>query len=302
MVDNKINTSIYNKAYWDNSSRLEIYYYKQTINVNIILFSISIIVIVFSVITSYWHTQVYIRFSLLASLSILCIYLNKYYNHLLAKLLTLVSPFICIFVLPIMMNYIHSGMLIWFPYGIMIIGASSFLLFSWEKERIQLTAFLLFFGIASLVFDQLLKSHVNTPYDLSFIYIENFPYYTLSKIILLLFLYSSFYQYKIATYRYDKKVNELNEKLWMINNHLEVKIQDRTKKLETQNKRIKELTYSNSHRIRAYVARITGLINLLDVDQTHEEKLFYYRNINEIIQELEVETQRISKLLSDEDE
>jgi hypothetical protein len=153
-----------------------------------------------------------------------------------------------------------------------------------------------------LFFDQLLKPHVNTPYDLSFIYIENFPYYTLSKIILLLFLYSSFYQYKIATYRYDKKVNELNEKLWMINNQLEVKVQDRTKKLETQNKRIKELTYSNSHRIRAYVARITGLITLLDVDQTHEEKLFYYRNINEIIQELEVETQRISKLLSDEDE
>jgi len=294
--------SIKDNYYWDNSFRLELYYFKQTNNINIILFSISLIVMLISFIISYTNAQIYIRFSLLASCAMLCLYINNYFNPLLAKLLTLISPFICIFVLPVMLYYIHPGMLVWFPFGIMIIGASSFLLFSWEKERILLTAFLLFFAIASLFFDQLLKPHINDASHLAFIYSENFPYFTLSKIILLIFLYASFYQYKIATYRYDKKVNELNDKLRMINKNLEVKVLDRTKKLELQNKRIKELTYSNSHRIRAYVARITGVIGLLDGNESHEEKSFYYQTINEIIVELEIETQKISKILSDEDE
>ncbi|HYC84837.1 MAG TPA: tetratricopeptide repeat protein [Chryseosolibacter sp.] len=57
---------------------------------------------------------------------------------------------------------------------------------------------------------------------------------------------------------------KLNEELHDLNRTLEARISQRTSQLTLQNKRLSEFTFINAHKLRAPVASILGLINLLD--------------------------------------
>src|SRR6478609_4247567 len=94
-----------------------------------------------------------IRFELLILFSLLNLYLNKRRFYTLTKLLTVFAPFVLIFILPIILHFIHSGMLLWMPYRIMILGTYSFCLFSLKKERRLLIGISIFFTIASMFYD-----------------------------------------------------------------------------------------------------------------------------------------------------
>jgi tetratricopeptide (TPR) repeat protein len=64
---------------------------------------------------------------------------------------------------------------------------------------------------------------------------------------------------------------KLNEELQELNKNLENRIEERTSQLTVQNQRLTEYTFINAHKLRAPVASILGLINLLN-QVTPEER------------------------------
>jgi signal transduction histidine kinase len=56
---------------------------------------------------------------------------------------------------------------------------------------------------------------------------------------------------------------KLNEELQLLNKNLEARIAERTSQLTIQNQRLAEYTFINAHKLRAPVASILGLINLV---------------------------------------
>jgi hypothetical protein len=200
-------------------------------------------------------------------------------------------------------------MFIWFPFGIMIIGAVSFFIFSYDKEKILLNTFILFFVIASIFYDKILYYAIPNHLNLSFIYGDNYIYYQIAKIMLVSFLYTSLYTGKVAYYNYRNKmdkfnriVDQKNSELNYLNKNLEKKVQERTEKLSYQNLRMKELAYTNSHVVRALVARIIGLVNITNHHTTENEKEFCYKMIRESALELDQQTKKIARDLSQENE
>ncbi|MFZ6008776.1 MAG: hypothetical protein ACOYXT_00395, partial [Bacteroidota bacterium] len=56
---------------------------------------------------------------------------------------------------------------------------------------------------------------------------------------------------------------KLNEELQELNKNLESRINERTYQLTLQNQRLTEYTFINAHKLRAPVASILGLVNLV---------------------------------------
>jgi len=64
---------------------------------------------------------------------------------------------------------------------------------------------------------------------------------------------------------------KLNKELHSLNNNLEQRVKERTQKLNERNRQIAEFTYYNSHKLRAPVANVLGLINVMEL--TKEGKI-----------------------------
>lgn len=94
----------------------------------------------------------------------------------------------------------------------------------------------------------------------------------------------------------NKKIEKQNEDILSynqginyINHHLEQLVQERTEKLDEQNKQLIHFAFYNAHKVRAPLARILGLINLMKIEQDSNEETtrFYLKNIVDNIAELE---------------
>jgi signal transduction histidine kinase len=75
--------------------------------------------------------------------------------------------------------------------------------------------------------------------------------------------------------------NELLEKshieIKYVNTNLESLVQQRTSLIEAQKEKLIEYAYYNAHKVRGPLARILGIINLLEIDyQTNPEVLHQY--------------------------
>jgi tetratricopeptide (TPR) repeat protein len=68
---------------------------------------------------------------------------------------------------------------------------------------------------------------------------------------------------------------KLNEELQGLNKNLEARISERTSQLTIQNQRLAEYTFINAHKLRAPVASILGLINLLHQVAPQEKEAIY---------------------------
>jgi hypothetical protein len=251
--------------------------------------------------------QSYIRFILLIIFCIVNIALNRRKLHLAAKISTIYSPLLLVFIFPMFNQFLRPGMFLWFPYSIMILGALSFFIFSFEKEKTSFNITILVFVVLTIFYDSILLKAVPNNLDLSFIYVDNYFFFTVSKVMLISFLYSSLYLAKITSYKnmnelaqVNRKLDQKNNELKFLNQNLEAIVKQRTEKLILQNARIKELAYTNSHEIRACVARIIGLVNVTNEDIAMGELTYYYYKIKETSLQLEEVTQRISKELVEE--
>jgi tetratricopeptide (TPR) repeat protein len=65
---------------------------------------------------------------------------------------------------------------------------------------------------------------------------------------------------------------KLNEELQDLNKTLEIRIEERTGQLTIQNQRLTEYTFINAHKLRAPVASILGLINLMQQVKPEEKE------------------------------
>jgi HAMP domain-containing protein len=71
----------------------------------------------------------------------------------------------------------------------------------------------------------------------------------------------------------SERLRKLNEEIMEVNSDLDQKVAERTSALRRQNKKLIEYAFINSHKLRAPVATILGLMNLIKITSSVEEKL-----------------------------
>jgi len=89
-----------------------------------------------------------------------------------------------------------------------------------------------------------------------------------------------------------ENLKSLNEEIVKINQHLDEKVNERTLRLKQQNEKLVEYAHINSHRLRAPVATILGLINIIKVSPNEDDKK------NSLVL-LEKATQELDKIVHD---
>lgn len=102
------------------------------------------------------------------------------------------------------------------------------------------------------------------------------------SIVLIIYLRSKSIQLKTAHFKLKQQKEEIeqkqqkisskslelakvNKELHNLNNNLEQRVMERTQKLNERNRQIAEFTYYNSHKLRAPVANVLGLINVMEL-------------------------------------
>jgi HAMP domain-containing protein len=93
----------------------------------------------------------------------------------------------------------------------------------------------------------------------------------------------------------------LNEEITAINNNLEQLVRERTDKLAEQNKLLAEYAFTNAHKLRGPLTRILGLINVIHIASTTEEKLFCLNLLDEAGKQLDDVVHNIQKLIAGND-
>ncbi|MGE0587379.1 MAG: tetratricopeptide repeat protein [Cyclobacteriaceae bacterium] len=97
-----------------------------------------------------------------------------------------------------------------------------------------------------------------------------------------------------------QKLKVLNSKLSELNKTLESKIEVRTNQLKTQNHKLAEFAFMNAHQLRAPIARIMGLINLIQKTDLPEKDKVIVTYLAECGDELDQITKSISKNLEED--
>jgi HAMP domain-containing protein len=95
---------------------------------------------------------------------------------------------------------------------------------------------------------------------------------------------------------------QLYREISEINNNLEQLVRERTEELAYQNKRLAEYAFTNAHKLRGPLTRIMGLINIINIAPTIEEKLVYMDLLNEAGKQLDQIVHTIQKQIADKDE
>ena len=100
----------------------------------------------------------------------------------------------------------------------------------------------------------------------------------------------------------NEELRQTQEELSMINENLEKIIHERTREIENKNQRLIEYAYINSHILRSPVARIKGLILLIEIAKTAEDREEYMRYMNVTVSELDDVIASITQILNNEDQ
>jgi len=100
-----------------------------------------------------------------------------------------------------------------------------------------------------------------------------------------------------------EELHEVNEEIRLMNENLEQLVQSRTKKIQQQNEKLTQYAFSNSHKVRAPLARLMGLIDLWKQDSvTGKEREYVLDKISYSALELDAIVRDITANLSEEDE
>jgi signal transduction histidine kinase len=86
----------------------------------------------------------------------------------------------------------------------------------------------------------------------------------------------------------NQEIESYNEGISYLNQKLEMLVKERTEQLELQNQQLLHYAFYNAHKVRAPLARILGLIHLLDMEHQPSEEItkFYLQSIHENVKEL----------------
>jgi tetratricopeptide (TPR) repeat protein len=94
-------------------------------------------------------------------------------------------------------------------------------------------------------------------------------------------------------------IAKMNESILNINENLEKIISERTDALEKQNHKLIEYTFINAHKLRAPLARIMGLANLVQYTPQNEEQAKLIALLQEAAHELDIVTKSINQVLEE---
>jgi len=97
----------------------------------------------------------------------------------------------------------------------------------------------------------------------------------------------------------NEELNSVNEELSTLNENLEATVQKRTFELETQNKQLTEYAFINSHVLRAPLARILGLAQLISRETISAQDQSLVNALIQSSNELDSIIRKISDLLYD---
>ena len=94
----------------------------------------------------------------------------------------------------------------------------------------------------------------------------------------------------------NEELQQSQENLFVLNNHLESMVEERTNKVNEQNERLIRYAYTNAHHLRGPVARLLGLIQLAKLDNNPDYE-FLFARIKEQTIELDEVVKSINKEL-----
>jgi tetratricopeptide (TPR) repeat protein/uncharacterized coiled-coil protein SlyX len=97
------------------------------------------------------------------------------------------------------------------------------------------------------------------------------------------------------------ELKSLNEQLQDLNRSLETKIDDRTRQLTWQNKKLAEYAHANAHQLRAPVASILGLLDLIERLQIPSEDQILIAHLQKCGKQLDQITREINRNLEQEE-
>ena len=97
----------------------------------------------------------------------------------------------------------------------------------------------------------------------------------------------------------NEEITKVNDELTELNENLESRIQVRTADLEKRNAQLTEYAFINAHLLRAPVARVIGLLNLLDKTQQKAKRTEIAEHMKQAAQDLEEVVAKISDTLEE---
>lgn len=101
----------------------------------------------------------------------------------------------------------------------------------------------------------------------------------------------------------NDELNQQQEEILSINNHLEGLVEVRTLEIKKQNELLRNYAYFNAHKVRGPLARILGLIYLIKIEtpQKQEDFLDFIQRLEVCANELDLTIREINEILSDDE-
>ena len=97
----------------------------------------------------------------------------------------------------------------------------------------------------------------------------------------------------------NEEISKINDELTQLNENLEVRIKERTRDLEKRNEQLTEYAFINAHLLRAPVARVIGLLNLLDKTKIKAKRMEIAEHMKKAGKDLEEVVSHITETLED---
>jgi signal transduction histidine kinase len=98
----------------------------------------------------------------------------------------------------------------------------------------------------------------------------------------------------------NEKLSHQKDEIYALNNHLEAIVLEKTQKLQTRNQQLNEYAFLNAHKLRAPVATILGLYQILDATQGLDEQSIILQKLKETVEELDRIVHQMQLLLDEE--
>lgn len=95
-----------------------------------------------------------------------------------------------------------------------------------------------------------------------------------------------------------EELQALNNQISELNQHLDKKVSERTAKLIKQNELLSQYAFMNSHKLRAPIARLQGLVNIIRMENSKEDLDFALSQIEFASKELDEVVHEIQDILN----
>ena len=98
----------------------------------------------------------------------------------------------------------------------------------------------------------------------------------------------------------NEELNVSNEKIWTINENLDELVKQRSAKIEEQLTLLTKYAHMNSHEVRAPLARLLGLMSLINLEKDAEAKIELFDKMNACAEEMDQIIRKMNRLLEKE--